>query len=84
MCARACLPDDRPFTTAMAAARGYDRKSLSRLVQDGGLRRLFTGVYAASTLPLTTEVRVEAARLQLLFCLELFVRSFVSFATDRE
>ncbi len=54
-----------PFTTAKAAAHGLDRKTLTRLVQRGALLRLFMGVYVDSDVPLTFEIRVEAARLAL-------------------
>lgn len=58
------LPD-RPFTTAQAEALGHSRKSLSRLVESGGLRRLFTGVYVMSDATLDAELRASAAGLVL-------------------
>jgi Transcriptional regulator, AbiEi antitoxin/Protein of unknown function (DUF559) len=57
--------DGKPCTTAMAAAQGLDRKTLTRLVERGALVRLFTGVYVDADIPLTVEIRVEAARLAL-------------------
>ena len=47
------LPTDRPFTTNEARARGYDNKTLSRLVENGALQHPFTGVYLDSRLELT-------------------------------
>ncbi|MGH3348018.1 MAG: DUF559 domain-containing protein [Nocardioides sp.] len=57
--------DGLPFTTAMAAVKGYDRKSLTRLVERGALLRLFMSVYVDADVDLTMELRVEAARLAL-------------------
>lgn len=62
---RPTLPEDVPFTTATAAALGYDRKSLSRLAKAGVLRRPFTSVYIATAAPDTVAVRMQAARLVL-------------------
>lgn len=60
---RPTLPTDQPFTTATAVALGYDRKTLSRLVEQRTLRRPFTGVYVHRKLADSTEVRVQCARL---------------------
>ena len=57
------LPTTEPFTTATAIKLGYDRKTLSRLVERKVLRRPFTGVYVHHDVPDTTEVRFAAAGL---------------------
>lgn len=59
------LPLDRPFSTAQAAAWGYDRKTLSRLVASRTLRRLFTNVYAARDCDLTLTLRLRAAAMAM-------------------
>lgn len=57
------LPSPEPFTTARAVALGYDRKTLSRLVEQQVLRRPFTGVYVDAEVADTPETRAHAARL---------------------
>lgn len=56
------LPSTEPFTTATAVALGYDRKALTRLVEQGALRRPLTGVYLDGSVPDTPETRAGAAR----------------------
>ena len=57
--------DGLPFTTAVAAEHGHDRKALTRFVESGALLRLFTGVYVDAHVDLTEEVRLNAVRLAL-------------------
>lgn len=57
------LPTTEPFTTATAMALGHDRTTLARLVEQGALRRPFTGVYVHHSLPDAIELRIRAARL---------------------
>lgn len=57
------LPTSEPFTTATAVARGYDRKTLSRMVKQGALQRPFIGVYVDAAVPDTPGTRALAARL---------------------
>jgi hypothetical protein len=52
-----------PFTTRDAAALGLDRKALTRAIRDRLVVRLFTGVYVAADVEITTLVRAQAARL---------------------
>ena len=59
------LPLDRPFSTAQAMAWGYDRKTLTRLVADRSLRRLFTNVYVARDCALGLTLRLRAAGLAM-------------------
>lgn len=54
---------DHPFTTAQASALGITRKRLRNAVDQGELRRIFTGVYARAELPDSTELRAAAAGL---------------------
>lgn len=58
---RQALPTAVPFTTAEALARGYSRRALGRLVEQGELRRLFSGVYVAADVTLDPELRARAA-----------------------
>ena len=51
------LPLDRPFTTREALAEGVTAKQLARLVRDGYLRRPLKGVYLASQVGDTREIR---------------------------
>lgn len=51
------LPLDGPFTTTEALAEGVTAKQLSRLVRDGYLRRPLKGVYLASQVEETREIR---------------------------
>jgi hypothetical protein len=54
---------DAPFTPAMARAAGITRGSLDRMLAEGRVRRLLRGVYAATTLADTVQVRAAAAGL---------------------
>jgi hypothetical protein len=53
------LPLDAPFTTRESAAEGVTPKQLTRLVRDGFLRRPIKGVYLASQIEETLQVRAE-------------------------
>lgn len=57
------LPLDRPFTAAFAAAQGLTRRKIARLVDDGVIRRLLKGVYAAADLPDDLLLRARALAL---------------------
>ncbi len=57
------LPLDRPFTPAMARAVGVERRSLERMLDEGTVRRLLRGVYAASTQPDSIGLRAAAVAL---------------------
>jgi hypothetical protein len=57
------LPIDAPFTTAQALSVGVGHKVLSRLVHDGLLRRLLRGVYVATQVPDSLQMRVDALSL---------------------
>ncbi|MGY2875253.1 hypothetical protein ACVW00_002443 [Marmoricola sp. URHA0025 HA25] len=57
------LPLDAPFTSAMARARGIHSSELARLVQLGLLRRLIAGVYVASQVDDSLDLRVATLRL---------------------
>ncbi len=59
------LPLDLPFTPAMARAVGLQRRSLERMLDEGHVRRVLRGVYAASTAPECVEFRAVAAGLAL-------------------
>lgn len=50
-----------PFTPSDAAAQGISRKCLRLAVEQGVLRRPFTGVYVRADLEDTTELRARAA-----------------------
>ncbi len=52
-----------PFTPSMARNAGVERAALERLLRAGGVRRLLRGVYAATTLADTRELRARALRL---------------------
>ncbi len=54
---------DRPFTAGDAVALGISRKRLRLAVDQGLVRRVFTGVYARADVPDSTELRAEAAAL---------------------
>ena len=54
---------DRPFTSSDAAGLGITRKRLRLAVEQGVLRRVFTGVYVCAERPDSTELRAEAAAL---------------------
>lgn len=54
---------DQPFTASQASARGITRKRLRKAVDEGVVRRVFTGVYARADLPDSTELRAQAAGL---------------------
>lgn len=56
------LPDS-PFAVARCADHGLARRDVRRLVADGALRRLVTGVYAAADLEVTPAARVAALSL---------------------
>lgn len=57
------LPTDAPFTTADAQRAGIRRPVLTRLVEDGLLRRLLKGVYVAAQVPDSLQMRVKALSL---------------------
>ncbi|GAA1475951.1 hypothetical protein GCM10009623_03970 [Nocardioides aestuarii] len=59
------LPSAVPFTTREAETLGHSRKALSRLVDQGELRRLFTGVYVAADVVLDTDLRARSLALVL-------------------
>lgn len=54
---------DRPVTSADARGLGISRKRLRLAVDQGLVRRVFTGVYVRADIPDTTELRAEAAAL---------------------
>jgi Protein of unknown function (DUF559) len=54
---------DLPFTTSQAGALGIRRKQLRNAVDQGEVRRVFTGVYVRAELPDSTELRARAAGL---------------------
>src|SRR3954447_11003267 len=54
---------DAPFTSAMARACGIHSSELARLVQFGLLRRLIVGVYVASQVDDSLDLRVATLRL---------------------
>ena len=58
------LPLDVPFTTRRALAEGVTRRTLSRLAEEGYLRRLLRGVYVAAQA--ADDLLLRAAALQLL------------------
>ena len=53
----------QPFTPGDAAALGITRKRLRLGVDQGLVRRVFTGVYVSAELPDSTELRARAAAL---------------------
>lgn len=57
------LPLDAPFTTAQARVAGVSSNQLTRLVNQGYLRRLLKGVYAAAQLPDSRVLRGRAIAL---------------------
>jgi hypothetical protein len=57
------LPTDAPFTTAQARSAGVRRQVLTRLVEEGLLRRLLKGVYVATQVPDSLQMRVKALSL---------------------
>lgn len=54
---------DAPFTTTDALALGFRQDELTAAERERRLRRLMTGVYLRSDVPVTTEVRAQAAAL---------------------
>jgi hypothetical protein len=52
---------DRPFTSGDALALGISRKRLRLAVDQGLVRRVFTGVYVRGNVPDSTELRALAA-----------------------
>lgn len=54
---------DHPFTTGDAAALGITRKRLRLAVDQGLVRRVFTGAYVRGDVPDSTELRAQAAAL---------------------
>jgi hypothetical protein len=54
---------DRPVTSADALGLGISRKRLRLAVDQGLVRRVFTGVYVRADVPDSTELRAEAAAL---------------------
>jgi hypothetical protein len=54
------LPLDRPFTTRQARAEGVSDHVLGRLVREGLLLRILKGVYVATPVDLTRELRGQA------------------------
>jgi hypothetical protein len=57
------LPTDGPFTTAQAQRAGVHKRLLTRLVDDGLLRRPLRGVYVATQVPDSLQLRVKALSL---------------------
>lgn len=56
----ALLPPGEPFTPAMAARVGVERRSLERMLRAGVVRRLLRGVYVDATVPATADLRARA------------------------
>jgi hypothetical protein len=54
---------DRPFTAGDALALGISRKRLRLAVDQGLVRRVFTGAYVRDDVPDSTELRAQAAAL---------------------
>jgi hypothetical protein len=54
---------DRPFTSGDALALGISRKRLRLALDQGLVRRVFTGAYVRADVPDSTELRAEAAAL---------------------
>lgn len=54
---------DHPFTSCQARDLGVTRKRLRNAVDQGEVRRIFTGVYVRADLPDSTELRARAAGL---------------------
>lgn len=54
------LPSHRPFTTADAVACGVSPRNLTRLVDEGLLRRIFKGLYVVYDVKLTLDLRAAA------------------------
>lgn len=59
------LPVDRPFSTGDAVAGGVSRDQLRTLVEQGLVRRVLVGVYAASQCPDSVLTRAQALALVL-------------------
>ena len=57
------LPLDRPFTTVQASRAGIPANTLTRLVRDRLLRRLFKGVYVPAQVPDSLELRCQGLAL---------------------
>jgi hypothetical protein len=57
------VPLDAPFTAQAARGAGLHSRDLTRLVNEGYLRRLVAGVYVAGQAPDSIELRAEALRL---------------------
>jgi hypothetical protein len=57
------LPTDAPFTSAQALRAGVGRRLLTRLVEEGLLRRPLRGVYVAAQTPDSLQMRVKALSL---------------------
>lgn len=57
------LPLELPFTAAAASAAGISRRTLTRLVREGLIRRLLKGLYVASHVPDTLLLRAHALSL---------------------
>jgi hypothetical protein len=53
----------QPFTSSDAAALGITRKRLRLAVEQGLVRRVFTGAYVRADVPDSTELRAQAAAL---------------------
>jgi hypothetical protein len=54
---------DAPFTTAQARSQGITPNQLTRLTEAGFLRRILRGVYVATQVPDTRQLRAAALRL---------------------
>lgn len=61
--ARCPLPLDRPFTRQQAAQAGVSRWQLARLVERGLVRQLLHGVFAATQVSDSLELRAAALSL---------------------
>lgn len=57
------LPLDAPFTATMARQQGINANQLTRLVQEGFLRRVLKGVYVATQVSDSLTLRTDALRL---------------------
>lgn len=57
------LPQDRPFLTAEARARGVDSRTMRRLISAGLFSQALRGVHRSTTLTDTLPTRIEALQL---------------------
>src|SRR4051795_2154107 len=59
------LPLDEPFTPAMARSVGISSQALSRMRENGLVRRVLRGVYVAATASPSVELRAASVGLLL-------------------